>query len=162
MGALYFCTGPNECKRRTSPPTGTRPDDGQNTLNGLDLVIEGRLTAYEPAEVGMCRRPNRSMDRISLHRIGTWFGLGDRHPKSRGSGLPSSTPDRFCWIRQGRNIQPNTLEFRAPSFSPPVHRGRPNSVGRWRSSPQGCSPPNGRPSPRSPGRLIICVENAST
>jgi general stress protein 26 len=79
-GALYFCTGPNERKAKNlSDNLHCVLTTGNNTLDGLDIVIEG--TAQETtdfAELG--RVADTYESKYGAHfdaPDGTWAGLGD-------------------------------------------------------------------------------------
>jgi uncharacterized pyridoxamine 5'-phosphate oxidase family protein len=79
-GALYFCTGPTERKaqnlahnRRCSLTTGC------NTLDGLDLVVEGEAATVSD-EVERRSVADTFEAKYGAHFTapdGTWFGLGD-------------------------------------------------------------------------------------
>jgi general stress protein 26 len=79
-GGFYFCTGPNERKAknlRTNRQCVVTT--GRNTLEGLDLVLEGTAeTISDPAELG--RVANTYESKYGAHFAapnGTWSGLGD-------------------------------------------------------------------------------------
>jgi hypothetical protein len=79
-GALYFCTGPDERKAKNlSANRHCVLTTGQNTLNGLDLAIEGTAESVgDPAELGLVASTYES--KYGLHFVapeGTWAGLGD-------------------------------------------------------------------------------------
>jgi nitroimidazol reductase NimA-like FMN-containing flavoprotein (pyridoxamine 5'-phosphate oxidase superfamily) len=87
-GALYFCTGFNERKAKNlaKNPSCTLTT-GRNTLQGLDLVIEGRaVNVSDPVE-------RRSVADVYESKYGphfaapdeTWSGLGDA---IRGGDVP--------------------------------------------------------------------------
>ena len=113
-GAMYFCTGADERKAKN---LAQNPQciltTGRNTLDGLDLVVEG-----EAAEVGDEAELRGVADtyesKYGSHFTapeGTWFGLGDA-------------------IRGG-----DVLVYRvAPSTAFGFGRGKPFSQTRWRFS----------------------------
>jgi nitroimidazol reductase NimA-like FMN-containing flavoprotein (pyridoxamine 5'-phosphate oxidase superfamily) len=79
-GALYFCTGPNERKAKNlSANRHCVLTTGNNTLDGLDLVVEGTGEGVsDPAELG--RVANTYESKYGPHFVapdGTWSGLGD-------------------------------------------------------------------------------------
>jgi general stress protein 26 len=79
-GALYFCTGPEERKARNlAQNTHCVLTTGTNTLDGLDLVIEGTAEkSSDHAELG--RVANAYESKYGTHfeaPDGTWAGLGD-------------------------------------------------------------------------------------
>ena len=79
-GALYFCTGPNERKAKNLAANCHRLlTTGQNTLDGLDLVIEGTAEGVsDHAELG--RVATTYETKYGPHFVapdGTWSGLGD-------------------------------------------------------------------------------------
>ena len=79
-GALYFCTGPNERKAKNlSSNRHCVLTTGQNTLNGLDLVIEGTADSVNvPAELGRVAGTYESKyGSYFTAPDGMWFGLGD-------------------------------------------------------------------------------------
>lgn len=86
-GALYFCTGPTERKAKN---LAHNPNcvltTGNNTLDGLDLVVEGEATAVrEEAELRAVAGIFES--KYGAHFTapeGTWFGLGDAIRDGKG------------------------------------------------------------------------------
>jgi nitroimidazol reductase NimA-like FMN-containing flavoprotein (pyridoxamine 5'-phosphate oxidase superfamily) len=79
-GGFYFCTGPNERKAknlRTNRQCVVTT--GRNSLEGLDLVLEGTAEAIsDPAELG--RVADTYESKYEAHFAapnGTWSGLGD-------------------------------------------------------------------------------------
>jgi Pyridoxamine 5'-phosphate oxidase len=79
-GALYFCTGPNERKAKNlSANHHCALTTGQNTLSGLDLVIEGTADSVsESGELGRVASTYES--KYGSHFTapdGTWSGLGE-------------------------------------------------------------------------------------
>jgi pyridoxine/pyridoxamine 5'-phosphate oxidase len=79
-GGFYFCTGPTERKAmnlQTNPQCVVTT--GRNTLEGLDLVLEGTAeTTSDPAERGRVAETYES--KYGSHFAapnGTWSGLGD-------------------------------------------------------------------------------------
>jgi len=79
-GALYFCTGTNERKAKNLSANGHCVlTTGQNTLDGLDLVIEGAADSVsDPDELGRIASTYES--KYGSHFAapdGTWSGLGD-------------------------------------------------------------------------------------
>lgn len=79
-GALYFCTGPNERKAKNlSENSHCILTTGRNTLDGLDLVIEGTAeTVSDRTELGQVADTYES--KYGAHFTepdGTWAGLGD-------------------------------------------------------------------------------------
>ncbi len=79
-GALYFCTGPHERKAKNlSANRQCILTTGQNTLEGLDLVIEG--TAEDVSDhVERARVATTYESKYGPHFVapdGTWSGLGD-------------------------------------------------------------------------------------
>jgi nitroimidazol reductase NimA-like FMN-containing flavoprotein (pyridoxamine 5'-phosphate oxidase superfamily) len=79
-GALYFCTGAHERKAKN---LGENPrcilTTGSNTLDGLDLVVEGEAaTVSDAAELQAVADTYESKYGARLTEPdGTWFGLGD-------------------------------------------------------------------------------------
>jgi hypothetical protein len=79
-GALYFCTGPDERKAKNlSGNPHCILTTGQNTLDGLDLVLEGTAEkSSDPGELG--RVADTYELKYGAHFAtpnGTWSGLGD-------------------------------------------------------------------------------------
>jgi len=79
-GALYFCTGPDERKARNlAENLHCVLTTGHNTLEGLDLVIEGTAEkSSDLAELG--RVADAFESKYGPHfeaPDGTWAGLGD-------------------------------------------------------------------------------------
>src|ERR1035438_3011736 len=79
-GALYFCTGPDERKAKNlSENLHCVLTTGHNTLEGLDLVLEGTAEKTSgPAELG--RVADTYESKYGAHFAapnGTWSGLGD-------------------------------------------------------------------------------------
>jgi hypothetical protein len=78
-GALYFCTGPEERKARNlAENLHCVLTTGHNTLDGLDLVIEG--TAEKSIDLGeLARVADAYESKYGWHFSpnGTWSGLGD-------------------------------------------------------------------------------------
>jgi general stress protein 26 len=79
-GALYFCTGPDERKAKNlSENLHCVLTTGRNTLDGLDLVLEGTAEkTTDPTELG--RVANTYESKYGAHfdaPDGTWSGLGD-------------------------------------------------------------------------------------
>jgi pyridoxine/pyridoxamine 5'-phosphate oxidase len=79
-GGFYFCTGPDE--RKAKNLLANRQcvvTTGRNTLEGLDLVLEGMAQATtDPAELG--RVADAYESKYGAHFAapsGTWSGLGD-------------------------------------------------------------------------------------
>lgn len=78
--AMYFCTGPNE--RKASNLKQNKHcilTTGQNGLDGLDVVIEGRADEInDAAELGQVADSYESKYGARLTSSeGTWFGLSD-------------------------------------------------------------------------------------
>jgi general stress protein 26 len=78
--ALYFCTGPEERKAKNlSENRHCVLTTGQNTIEGLDLVIEGTAERVsDPGELG--RIADTYESKYGAHFVepdGTWSGLGD-------------------------------------------------------------------------------------
>ena len=79
-GAMYFCTGPDERKAKNlAQNSHCILTTGCNTLDGLDLVVEG-----EAAKVSDKAETRSVVDTYEAKygaqmtsREGTWFGLGD-------------------------------------------------------------------------------------
>lgn len=79
-GALYFCTGATERKAKNLSRNGHCVlTTGRNTLEGLDLVIEGTAeTVSDLADLG--RVADTYESKYGAHFVapdGTWAGLGD-------------------------------------------------------------------------------------
>jgi nitroimidazol reductase NimA-like FMN-containing flavoprotein (pyridoxamine 5'-phosphate oxidase superfamily) len=79
-GGLYFCTGPDERKAKNlSENLHCALTTGHNSLDGLDLVIEGTAEGLsDPAELG--RIADAYESKYGPHFAapnGTWSGLGD-------------------------------------------------------------------------------------
>jgi hypothetical protein len=79
-GGLYFCTGPDERKAKNlSGNPHCILTTGHNSLDGLDLVLEGTAeTSSDPAELG--RVADAYELKYGAHFTapnGTWSGLGD-------------------------------------------------------------------------------------
>ena len=79
-GAFYFCTGPGE--RKAKNLLANRHcvvTTGRNTLDGLDLVLEGTAeVTSDPTELG--RVADTYESKYGAHLAspdGTWSGLGD-------------------------------------------------------------------------------------
>ncbi len=79
-GGFYFCTGPEE--RKAKNLFANRQcvvTTGRNTLEGLDLVLEGTAErTSDPAELG--RVADTYESKYDAHLAvsnGTWSGLGD-------------------------------------------------------------------------------------
>jgi hypothetical protein len=78
--AMYFCTGPGERKAKNLKPN---PQciltTGQNRLDGLDVVVEGRaIEVGDAVELGLIADAYES--KYGAHFTapeGTWFGLSD-------------------------------------------------------------------------------------
>jgi general stress protein 26 len=79
-GALYFCTGPDERKAKNlSANRHCVLTTGQNTLNGLDLVIEGTAESVSD-HVELGRVADTYESKYGPHFVapdGSWSGLGD-------------------------------------------------------------------------------------
>jgi general stress protein 26 len=79
-GAMYFCTGPDERKAKNlGENRHCILTTGHNTLDGLDLVLEGTAeTVGDGAELG--RVADAYESKYGEHMAtpdGTWSGLGD-------------------------------------------------------------------------------------
>jgi len=79
-GAMYFCTGSDERKAKNLSANGHCVlTTGDNSLDGLDLVIEGTAKDIsDPAELG--RVATTYETKYGPHFVapdGTWSGLGD-------------------------------------------------------------------------------------
>jgi general stress protein 26 len=79
-GAMYFCTGPDERKARNLRENRHCVlTTGHNTLDGLDIVLEGTAEAVsDHAELG--RVADTYESKYGPHFAaprGTWSGLGD-------------------------------------------------------------------------------------
>ena len=78
--AMYFCTGPHERKARNLKQN---PQciltTGQNGLDGLDVVVEGRAVVVgDGAELERVASAYESKYGVRFTAPeGTWFGLGD-------------------------------------------------------------------------------------
>jgi general stress protein 26 len=113
-GAFYFCTGPDE--RKAKNLLANRHcvvTTGRNTLDGLDLVLEGtaELTS-DPTELG--RVADTYESKYGAHFAspdGTWSGLGDA-------------------IRQAEALVYRVVPETAFGFG----KGEPFSQTRWRFS----------------------------
>src|ERR1700728_4381936 len=99
-GALYFCTGPGERKAKNlSENRHCVLTTGQNTLDGLDLVIEGTAESVSGhAELGRVASTYES--KYGAHFVapdGTWSGLGDaiRRAEALVYGVPPETAFGF-------------------------------------------------------------------
>ena len=79
-GALYFCTGASERKAKNlSHNSHCILTTGCNTLDGLDLVVEGE-GAKVTDEAELRRVADTYEAKYGAHIMateGTWFGLGD-------------------------------------------------------------------------------------
>ena len=79
-GALYFCTGAEERKAKN---LDENPQciltTGSNTLDGLDLVVEGEAATVtdEPELRAVADTYESKYGAHLTAREGTWFGLGD-------------------------------------------------------------------------------------
>jgi hypothetical protein len=87
-GAMYFCTGPDERKAKNlAENRHCVLTTGHNTLDGLDLVLEGTAeTVGDDAELG--RVADTYESKYGAHFAapdGTWSGLGDA---IRGAEIP--------------------------------------------------------------------------
>jgi nitroimidazol reductase NimA-like FMN-containing flavoprotein (pyridoxamine 5'-phosphate oxidase superfamily) len=113
-GALYFCTGAAERKAKNlARNSQCILTTGRNTLDGLDLVVEGEaIEVSDPAELQAVAETYESKyGRHFTAPEGTWFGLGDA-------------------IRSG-----DALVYRvAPSTAFGFVKGEPFSQTRWRFS----------------------------
>src|SRR5579859_952387 len=80
-GALYFTTGPTERKARNLDRNARCTlTTGQNTLDGLDLVVEGEATRVD-GQAELERVAGTYEAKYGPHFTspdGTWFGLGDQ------------------------------------------------------------------------------------
>ncbi len=109
-GAFYFSTGPDE--RKAKNLLANRHcvvTTGRNTLDGLDLVLEGTAeVTSDPMELG--RVADAYESKYGTHFAsanGTWSGLG-LNPSSRGPRL-SSRPGDGLRVWQRKTIQPNSV-----------------------------------------------------
>jgi nitroimidazol reductase NimA-like FMN-containing flavoprotein (pyridoxamine 5'-phosphate oxidase superfamily) len=113
-GALYFCTGADERKAKNlAQNTQCILTTGRNTLDGLDIVVEGAASEVSSkAELRAVANTYESKyGRQFTAPEGTWFGLGDN-------------------IRSG-----NVLVYRVdPSTAFGFVKGTPFSQTRWRFS----------------------------
>jgi nitroimidazol reductase NimA-like FMN-containing flavoprotein (pyridoxamine 5'-phosphate oxidase superfamily) len=79
-GALYFCTGPDERKAKNLSENGhCILTTGRNTLDGLDLVVEGTAQGVADHDE-LARVANTYEAKYGPHFVapdGTWSGLGD-------------------------------------------------------------------------------------
>lgn len=79
-GAVYFCTGPGE--RKAENLARNRQcvlTTGRNTLDGLDIVVEGDAAAVND-EAELRRLADTFESKYGRHFTapeGTWFGLGE-------------------------------------------------------------------------------------
>ncbi|HUF96753.1 MAG TPA: pyridoxamine 5'-phosphate oxidase family protein [Ilumatobacter sp.] len=113
-GALYFCTGPTERKAKNlAQNPHCALTTGRNQLDGLDLVVEGKVAKVsDAAELRTVADTFESKygPRFTAPE-GTWHGLGDA-------------------IRDG-----NALVYRvAPSTAFGFGKGKQFSQTRWRFS----------------------------
>ena len=113
-GAFYFCTGPDE--RKAKNLLANRHcvvTTGCNTLDGLDLVLEGTAeVTSDPTELG--RVADTYESKYGAHFAspdGTWSGLGDA-------------------IRQAEALVYRVVPETAFGFG----KGKPFSQTRWRFS----------------------------
>jgi hypothetical protein len=76
---LYFCTGPNERKAKNlSENLHCIFTTGHNTLDGLDIVIEGTAEkSSDLPELGRVADAFESKYGPHFEANGTWAGLGD-------------------------------------------------------------------------------------
>jgi Pyridoxamine 5'-phosphate oxidase len=113
-GALYFCTGPGERKARNLEQNSRCVlTTGRNTLDGLDLVVEGEAAKVsDEAELrGIADAFEAKYGSHFTAPDGTWSGLGDT-------------------IREG-----NALVYRvAPTTAFGFGKGGQFSQTRWRFS----------------------------
>jgi nitroimidazol reductase NimA-like FMN-containing flavoprotein (pyridoxamine 5'-phosphate oxidase superfamily) len=86
-GALYFCTGSNERKAKNlAQNSGCVLTTGHNSLDGLDLVVEGDAVTVDE-EVERRSVADTFESKYGPHFAppdGTWAGLGDA---IRGGGV---------------------------------------------------------------------------
>ena len=111
--ALYFCTGSNERKAKNlSANPHCVLTTGHNTLDGLDLVIQG--TGEGVSDHGELERVASTYEsKYGPHFVapdGTWSGLGDAIRRTEGLVLSRRTRDRL-WVWQRRQVQPDALEL---------------------------------------------------
>ena len=113
-GAFYFCTGPDERKAKNLLTNRhCVVTTGRNTLDGLDLVLEGTAeVTSDPTELG--RVADTYESKYGAHFAspgGTWSGLGDA-------------------IRQAEALVYRVVPETAFGFG----KGKPFSQTRWRFS----------------------------
>lgn len=87
-GALYFSTGPKERKAKNLAHNRQCVlTTGENTLDGLDIVVEGEAAAVND-EAELRRLADTFESKYGRHFTaaeGTWFGLGET---IRGADIP--------------------------------------------------------------------------
>ena len=100
-GALYFCTGPEERKAKNlSENRHCVLTTGQSTLDGLDLVIEGKAESVSD-HTELERVASTYESKYGAHFVapeGTWSGLGDaiRRAEALVYRVPPETAFGFC------------------------------------------------------------------
>jgi nitroimidazol reductase NimA-like FMN-containing flavoprotein (pyridoxamine 5'-phosphate oxidase superfamily) len=112
-GALYFCTGPDERKARNlAENLHCVLTTGHNTLDGLDLVIEG--TAEKPSDLAELGRVADAYEsKYGSHfeaPDGTWAGLGDAIRRAEAL-VYRVAPEKGFGFRKGRPFSQTRWEF---------------------------------------------------
>jgi nitroimidazol reductase NimA-like FMN-containing flavoprotein (pyridoxamine 5'-phosphate oxidase superfamily) len=110
-GALYFCTGPDERKAKNlSENLHCVLTTGHNTLEGLDLVLEGTAEqTRDPAELGHVADTFES--KYGAHFTapnGTWSGLGDAIRRAEAL-VYRVAPVTGFGFRQRKALQPDAV-----------------------------------------------------
>jgi Pyridoxamine 5'-phosphate oxidase len=112
-GAMYFCTGPDERKARNLVQNHhCILTTGCNTLDGLDIVLEGEAAKVASAtELGSVADHFESKYGVQFTAPdGTWFGLGDS--MRRGDVLVYRVPPaRALGFAKGRSFSQTRWEF---------------------------------------------------
>jgi general stress protein 26 len=112
-GALYFCTGPEERKARNlAENLHCVLTTGQNTLEGMDLVIEGTAErSSDPAELDQVAHAYESKYGPHFEAPdGAWAGLGDAIRRSEVLVLRVA-PERAFGFGKGRSFSQTRWGF---------------------------------------------------
>jgi general stress protein 26 len=112
-GSLYFCTGPDERKAKNlSENLHCVLTTGQNSLEGMDLVIEGTAKRLrDPGELDQVADAYESKYGPHFEAPdGTWAGLGDAIRRSEVLVLRVA-PERAFGFSKGRSFSQTRWGF---------------------------------------------------